>query len=120
MAVMLRTQLASTVLSSTALTTAQVAEGMQVGSNQQLAVYSILSCSDSSSSERIKFAFAGGLTQDYAQADYQYLINTDGAEYFYGSVCVLMNPGRKTGSGPDWRYAQSPTSDIVLPVAYTV
>lgn len=120
MAVMARTQLATTVLSSTALTAGQIAEGMQGGSNQQLGVYSILSLAATTTSERIKFAFAGGLTQDYAQADYQYLINTDGAEYFYGSICVLMNPGRATGTGPDWRYAQSPSSDIVLPVAFTV
>ena len=120
MAVMARTQLGSTVLPAAALTAPQIAEGMQPGSNQQLAVYALLSLVDTTSSQRVKFTFAGGLTQDYAQADYQYLINNDGDEYFYASVCILMHPGRKTGSGPDWRYAQSPASDVNLPTAYTV
>jgi hypothetical protein len=117
---MARTQLGTTVLPAAALTAPQIAEGMQPGSNQQLIMYGILSAVDTESTERIKFAFAGGLTQDYSQADYQYLIDINGDEYFYGSVCIKVHPGRKTGTGADWRYAMSPPSGVLLPTAYTV
>ena len=117
---MARTQLGSTVLPAAALTTQQVAEGMQPGSNQQLIMYGIQSAVDTETTERIKFMFAGGLSQDYAQADYQFLFDINGDEYFYGTVCIKLHPGRKTGSGPDWRYAISPPSGVILPTAYTV
>jgi hypothetical protein len=119
MAVMTRAQLSSTVLPATALTAAQIAEGMQPGSNQQLAVYSILSCYQTVSDEKVKFEFDGGLIQPYSQDTYQYLTNSFG-EWFYGSVCVLLDPGRVTGGGSDWRYARSPATDSMLPPGFTV
>jgi hypothetical protein len=117
---MIRSQLGTTALLTGAPTAAEIAQGVQPSSNQTLIVYSILSATDTESSERIKFPFAGGLTQTYSQAEYQYLIDENRDEYFYGSVCIKMHPSRKSGLHQDWRYAMSPPSGVLLPTAYTV
>jgi len=118
MALMLRSELSASVLPAVAPTAAEALLGRQPGSNQQLAMYSIASCVDTESTERIEFKFAGGTTLTYARADYQYLIDVNGNEYFYGSVCVEMHPLRKTGAFPDWAFAMSPSSGVILPAGY--
>jgi hypothetical protein len=120
MAPMLRSQLGASVLPATAPTAAELALGKQPGSTQQLAVYAVLANSDVSSSERIEFKFAGGITQNYPQADYQYMTDVNGDEYFYGTVCIKMSELRKTGSFPDWVYAMNRPPDNQLPTGYTV
>ena len=120
MALMLRADLSPTALPTAAPTTAEIALGIQPGSNQMLIVYGITSAVDTESTQRIKFLFAGGASQTYSQAEYQYLIDENGEEYFYGSVCIKMHAGRKSGSAPDWRYAISPPSGVVLPNSYKV
>ena len=120
MAPMLRSQLGTTALLTAAPTAAEIAQGIQPSSNQTLLVYAILSATDTESSERIKFQFAGGQTLTYSQAEYQYLIDENRNEYFYGSVCIRMHSSRKSATGQDWRYAMSPPSGVLLPSAYTV
>lgn len=120
MALMARTELGASVLPATGPTAAELALGKQPGSTQQLAVYAVLASTDVGSSERIEFRFAGGITQNYPQADYQYMVDVNGDEYFYGTVCIKMSELRKTGTFPDWVYAMSRTADVQLPAGYKV
>jgi hypothetical protein len=120
MALMTRTQLSTTVLPATAPTPAELLQGKQPGSTQQLSVYSILAAFEVSTTERIEFKFEGGVTQTYSQAQYQYMTDVNGDEYFYGSVCVKMDKNRATGTFPDWVYAISRTPDTQLLNAFTV
>jgi hypothetical protein len=120
MALMARTELATTVLPATAPTAAELALGKQPGSTQQLAVYALLLSSEVGTTERIEFKFEGGQTQTYAQAQYQYLIDVNGDEYFYGSVCIKMDKNRSSGSYPDWAYAMNRAPDTQILNAFKV
>lgn len=120
MALMLRSDLGASVLPATAPTAAELLLGKQPGSTQQLAVYSILGSVDVSSTERIEFRFEGGASQSYSQAQYQYMLDINGDEYFYGSVCIKMSELRKSGAFADWAYAISRPADVQLPSGYKV
>jgi hypothetical protein len=117
---MARTQLATSVLPATAPTAAELLLGKQPGSTQQLTVYSILASAEVGTTERIEFKFEGGQTLTYAQAQYQYLIDVNGEEYFYGSACIKMDKNRSSGAFPDWVYAMNRAPDTQLLAAFTV
>jgi hypothetical protein len=120
MAVMLRSEIGASALPAVAPTAAEIAKGKQAGSTQMLAVYSVMASVDVSTTERISFTFEGGARQTYAQASAQYMTDENGHEYFYGTVCVRMDPGRGKTGFADWLYAMSRTPDTQLADSFKV
>jgi hypothetical protein len=77
----------------------------QPSSSEGAAIFFIQLLTDTNTSERIQFIFAGGTRQNYAPAEYQIFQSENGDEYMLGQVCIKLADGRRNGGGNDWEYA---------------